>query len=166
VREIDPEQIEFAYRLWRQSYPHRSADDAVEPFLAADVKSLNGAFPGWLKMCRVALLLPMDTVAAEMKISKAAYAMFEQNEERGTITLQSLSRAAEAMDCELVYALRPRKRKRFSEVIWAKLVKIAASHAQVTGSTEKMKARALAGIAKHLMKEPKTRARLGWLKRS
>jgi transcriptional regulator with XRE-family HTH domain len=163
--ELNPEQIQFAYRLWRQNYPHLSADDAVEPFLRPDLKSSDCPFPGWLRMSRLALFLSMDSVAAEMGITKAAYAMFEKNEEHGTITLQSLSRAAEAMNCELVYALRPKKRMRYSEMVWTKLVKLAATHAQVTGSAEKLKPRALAGMAKLLMMDPKTRGRLGWLKR-
>jgi hypothetical protein len=42
-------------------------------------------------------------------VKRQSYAQFENAEERGSITLASLRRAAEAMDCELVYFVAPRE---------------------------------------------------------
>jgi len=41
-------------------------------------------------------------------MTRQAYADLEAAEERGAISLNSLRRAAEAMDCELVYVVVPR----------------------------------------------------------
>jgi len=49
-----------------------------------------------------------STVAEKLGIKRQAYANFETGEVRSTISLASLRRAAQAMDCELVYHLVPR----------------------------------------------------------
>ena len=41
-------------------------------------------------------------------MKRQSYAQFETAEERGSISLGSLRRAAEAMDCELFYFIVPR----------------------------------------------------------
>ena len=43
-------------------------------------------------------------------MTKQAYAQFERGETKGTLSLGSLQRAAEAMQCDLVYYLVPRAR--------------------------------------------------------
>ena len=47
-------------------------------------------------------------VAARAAVKRQSYAQFEASEERGSISVASLRRAAEAMDCELVYYVVPR----------------------------------------------------------
>ena len=42
-------------------------------------------------------------------MKRQSYAQFETAEERGSISMASLRRAAEAMDCELVYFIVPRR---------------------------------------------------------
>jgi transcriptional regulator with XRE-family HTH domain len=48
-------------------------------------------------------------VAAKTGVRRQSYAQFENAEERGSISIASLRRAAEAMDCELVYYVLPRE---------------------------------------------------------
>lgn len=62
---------------------------------------------GWLKTIREALLMPLDFPARKMGISKPSISRLEKNEIDETITLASLRRLAEAMDCELHYAIIP-----------------------------------------------------------
>jgi hypothetical protein len=44
-------------------------------------------------------------------VKRQSYAQFENSEERGAISVASLRRAAESMDCDLVYYLVPRASK-------------------------------------------------------
>ena len=43
-----------------------------------------------------------------MAVKRQSYAQFEAAEERGSISVASLRRAAEAMNCDLVYYIVPR----------------------------------------------------------
>ncbi len=63
---------------------------------------------GWLKAIRVALGMPSTYAARKLGVTARGFRQFEKNEAAGTITLKSLRRAADAMDCDLVYALVPR----------------------------------------------------------
>jgi len=52
--------------------------------------------------------MSLRQLAGRAGLSKTATASIERNEERGVARLESLRRLAEAMDCELVYAIVPR----------------------------------------------------------
>lgn len=58
---------------------------------------------------REAVGLTQAQVSEKAGVKRQSYAQFETAEERGSITLASLRRAAEAMDCELVYYVAPRE---------------------------------------------------------
>jgi predicted DNA-binding mobile mystery protein A len=64
---------------------------------------------GWLRAVRDAANLSQDKVANKLGTKRQSYAQMETAEERGSITVNSLRRAAESMDCELVYFLVPRE---------------------------------------------------------
>jgi predicted DNA-binding mobile mystery protein A len=64
---------------------------------------------GWLRAVRDAIGLNQRTVAARMAIRQQTYHQIEQREGKGDISLSSLRRAAEALDCELVYFLVPKQ---------------------------------------------------------
>jgi len=78
------------------------------PVLVAAHKQATRPAGGWLRAVRQALGLAQADVAKNVGISKQAYAQFEHGETKDTLTLASLQRAAEAMDCDLVYYLVPR----------------------------------------------------------
>ena len=63
---------------------------------------------GWIRAIRDALGMSSTELAARMGISQQVVSEIERSERRATVKLKTLSRAAEAMDCELVYALVPR----------------------------------------------------------
>jgi predicted DNA-binding mobile mystery protein A len=63
---------------------------------------------GWLRAIRLATGMPATYPAAKLNLTRQAFAELEKNEALGTITLNSLQRAAQAVDCDLVYALVPR----------------------------------------------------------
>jgi predicted DNA-binding mobile mystery protein A len=63
---------------------------------------------GWLSELRRGFGLARNQVAQRLGVSPATIADLERGEAAGTITLNSLRRAAGAMDCDLVYAIVPR----------------------------------------------------------
>lgn len=63
---------------------------------------------GWIRAIRDALGMTGAQLANRMGISQPAVAQLERSEVGGQIRLDSLRRAADALDCEVVYALVPR----------------------------------------------------------
>jgi predicted DNA-binding mobile mystery protein A len=64
---------------------------------------------GWLRAVREAVGLTQADVAGRAGVKRQSYAQFENAEGRGSISIASLRRAAQAMDCELVYYVLPRE---------------------------------------------------------
>jgi transcriptional regulator with XRE-family HTH domain len=120
---------------------------------------------GWLRGAREALAKSSIDVARKAKLDKSTYARFERNELEGQITLAKLSELAEALDCELIYALRPKTRRRFAEVIWYKLLETALSHGWIQKVQDRQRPRALAKIASMHFNDPEIRRKNGWGKR-
>lgn len=63
---------------------------------------------GWIRAIRDALGMSAAELGRRMGISGATVGELEANEREGGIRLSTLGRAAEAMDCTLVYAFVPR----------------------------------------------------------
>jgi predicted DNA-binding mobile mystery protein A len=59
-------------------------------------------------MIREALGMTTPQLARRLGLTRQSVAALQQREAAGTITLEALRRAAEAMDCEVVYAVVPR----------------------------------------------------------
>jgi predicted DNA-binding mobile mystery protein A len=74
----------------------------------AALKNLALPKRGWIREMRDALGLSARQLAARMGVSQPTVAKMEQSEARGSLTLASLQKAAEAMDCRLTYAFAPR----------------------------------------------------------
>jgi predicted DNA-binding mobile mystery protein A len=64
---------------------------------------------GWIKAIREALGMTSAQFAARLGVKQPSVVAIEQSEARGTIQLDTLRRAAAALDCTLVYALVPRE---------------------------------------------------------
>ena len=64
---------------------------------------------GWVKAIREALGMTTAQLAKRLGVSQPRVVGIEKAEAQGAITLDSLERAAHALDCQLVYALVPRK---------------------------------------------------------
>jgi predicted DNA-binding mobile mystery protein A len=63
---------------------------------------------GWLRAIREATGMSLRQLGRAMKATPQSVASLEKSEERSRITLQSLETAAEAMGCQLVYAIIPK----------------------------------------------------------
>lgn len=83
--------------------------DARIPALRLAQASALKPARGWLRAVRSVLAFSQEQVAKKISIKRQSYADLEAAEQRGAISLNSLQRAAEAMDCELVYFIVPRE---------------------------------------------------------
>jgi|SRR6185312_7920254 len=74
---------------------------------------------GWISEIRHAIGMTGRQLAARLGISQPSVVDLEHNEAAEKITLSSLRAAAEALDCDLVYAFVPRRP--LTEVVQTKL---------------------------------------------
>ena len=63
---------------------------------------------GWIRALRDALGMSSTELAARMGVSQSRIPEIERGETSGSLRLSTLERAADALDCDLVYALVPR----------------------------------------------------------
>ena len=63
---------------------------------------------GWIRAVRNALGMSAADLAARLQVTAASVSDMERSEHNHRIRMDTLQRAAEAMGCELVYALIPR----------------------------------------------------------
>lgn len=63
---------------------------------------------GWLRSVRKALGMTLEQLGQRLSIAKQNVGKLEQREQEGSITLNSLRQAANALDMELVYGLVPK----------------------------------------------------------
>ena len=168
---ITQEQIKKAFQYWRNSVFKRQAlEEKLWPFLDDRIDGYNSEKlkfekAGWLRQCREALFLSTGEVAQQLGITRSAYSKLEASEEQGAISLKTLARAAEALDAELVVAIRPKKRMLFSQIIWQKLMPVAVNHHWVRSRPEHLKVQALLAVVKKQMQDPAFRAQQNWTER-
>jgi|SRR5665213_87028 len=89
--------------------------DKELPRLQRDAKFLHEHMPreGWVRSIRKSLGMSMRSFSRRIGFKEpASVKELERNERAGTITLQTLKRAAEAIDADFVYAIIPRQNLR------------------------------------------------------
>lgn len=71
----------------------------------------KGAKPygGWVRAIREALGMRAEDLADRMGVSQPSVTRLESNERTGSIRLDTLQRVADALECDVVYALVPRR---------------------------------------------------------
>lgn len=93
---------------------------------------------GWIQTIRTTLGMTAQQLAQRMGISQATVSNLEKSESAYTITLQSLQRAAQALDCEVVYALVPRQP--LSRMVSDKATQLASASVQRVRHTMSLEA--------------------------
>ncbi len=166
--KINKDELNRAYILWLVRNRNVESDKAQQPYLSAQI---FGFEPGTddsegshscLQTARTDLLLSVKTLAERLGINRGAYANFEINEKRGTISLNTLARAAAAMDCELVYSVRSKSRKTFSNIVWEEILQKALSYPLLKHCNPHRRTSAVANVVAKLIKDPRIRRQLGW----
>jgi predicted DNA-binding mobile mystery protein A len=80
--------------------------DTLDKF--TDAKQTARPGRGWLRAVREALGVSQQEVAIASKVKRQSIIGFEKAEASDRITLRNLRRVADAMGCELVYAIVPK----------------------------------------------------------
>jgi predicted DNA-binding mobile mystery protein A len=81
----------------------------LDKHIAAYRSALSEPSPpkGWLRAIRTAIGMTGQQYADRLKIAWQSMADLEKSEAAGTISINSLKKAAEALNCRLVYAVVP-----------------------------------------------------------
>jgi predicted DNA-binding mobile mystery protein A len=86
--------------------PLQQVDKTLAPWHSLPRSRPSG---GWLRAVRQALGMTTRQLAKSVGVSQAAVVDAERTEAKGDITLATLQRYAAALDCELSYALVPKR---------------------------------------------------------
>jgi transcriptional regulator with XRE-family HTH domain len=173
-RENDPERPLLGWRVanltseeayldwWGRHYkPHHEIDTQVRQFLKIEKWDFQKAI--WLKPVRQALFLSVNEMAKRLGISASAYCKIEKAEAVGRIQLGRMVEVADAMNCELIYAIRPKKKLNanenmpFSRVIWDEVYPLAKEFSQYRNK---------ATVARLVIEDKRVRELMKWNMRS
>jgi predicted DNA-binding mobile mystery protein A len=94
-------------RAQDRSTARRSIDKRLIMLINSD--ALTRPPRGWVRAIREALGMTTAQLAQRLNIAQPSVVGLEKAEASKVITLETLERAARALDCTLVYALVPRK---------------------------------------------------------
>lgn len=125
---------------------------------------------GWLRAIRDAIGMTSAQMAARLGVSQPRILALEKDEVRGAVTLETLGRAAQALDCTLVYALVPNQpleemvSKRAEEVAAKRIASVdhtmrlenqALSPKELQAERERLATELLRGNLRRLWDEPR-----------
>jgi predicted DNA-binding mobile mystery protein A len=74
------------------------------------LRNVNRPAMGWLRAIREALGMSGKQFAKRLGVSAPWISNLEKNELAGSVTIKTMRQAANALDCDFVYALVPRKK--------------------------------------------------------
>jgi transcriptional regulator with XRE-family HTH domain len=77
---------------------------------------------GLLRAVRHALNVPVAEVAEKMGVTRSVVFDLEAREPKNTISLKSMSRMAQAMDCKVVYGIVPNGGKKLEDLVEKRLL--------------------------------------------
>ena len=100
---------------------------------ARDLEALIRPSKGWIKAIREALGMTTAQLAQRIGVSQSRAVEIEKAEINSSITLSSLQRAAQALNCELKYCLVPRNS--LQTMVEDQATKIARQRMQSIGHT-------------------------------
>jgi predicted DNA-binding mobile mystery protein A len=139
VGSIDARALDQEMRPHDRESARRQLDKRLSTALDAD--ALTRPPRGWVKAIREALGMTTAQLAKRLGVSQPRVVGIEQAEAKGSITLDSLERAAYALDCRLVYALVPRKP--LDALIEERAVRLAEKQLLSTRHTMALEAQAM-----------------------
>jgi predicted DNA-binding mobile mystery protein A len=83
----------------------RQLDAELRKYAALRTSAPN---TGWIKEIRRAIGMTAAQLAKRLHVTQAAVTGWEGREQKGTISLNTLRKAADALDCDLAYVFIPR----------------------------------------------------------
>ena len=96
---------------------------------------------GWLRAVREALGMNGRQFASRMGVSPARVSRIESDEVTGVLTLNTLRKAADALDCKLVYSLVPKTS--LNDTVKKQAVRRAKKQLEITSHTMALEAQEL-----------------------
>ena len=72
------------------------------------MQGLPAAGQGWIRAIRNQRGMQGKQLAKKMQVSAARISVLERDEQRGAVTLKMMQKAANALDCDFVYAFVPK----------------------------------------------------------
>ncbi len=173
---IDDEQIKSgAFNIWLQYYKKSHISSQMKPFINAkselskikppdylSYKEHLKITPSWIRSVRESLFLSAVSLSQKMDLKRTGFQCIEKSEAVGTISLNSLRKAAEAMDCELVYAIIPKDKVTPAEKIWEVLYPLACRTKFVPNVNRSQRMYGIASAARMLMEDQGLRQQQGW----
>lgn len=85
----------------------KSLDEKLLAF--SEVKTILKPKSGWICAIREAIGMTTEQLALRMKIQQSGVSFLEKREVAKKVSIETLERAAEALGCELIYAIVPQK---------------------------------------------------------
>lgn len=128
----------------------RQIERALHPFLAA--KDLPRPPRGWLRAIREAAGVTLREMAKRLKKSPSLAFSLEKSEAEYRITLGSLREAADALGCQLVYALVP-KNASIQELVEERARTRAAENVRAVEHTMALEDQAVGGVENKIEEE-------------
>lgn len=95
----------------RASTQKRARASLDDRFTAWRMLPARGARPhgGWIRAIREALGMTAEDLADRLGVSQPSLTRLEKSERAGNIRLDTLTRVADALECDVIYALVPRR---------------------------------------------------------
>ncbi len=140
----------------------RQADAQLAPWAAVARTPVPEG--GWIATIRQALGMSMAQLADRLRIHRQSVASLEEREVEGTISLDALRRAADALDCDVVYAVVPRRGALHTQVE-ARAGAVAARLVGRAGQSMALEAQSVAASEAAAQHEVETRRLLAELPR-
>ncbi len=108
---------------------------------------------GWVRAIREALGMPANVYAQKLGITGGGLASLEKAEASQTITLASLHKMANALDCELQYALVPRQGKGLQQRLRERATILADAQLRPIAHSMALEDQAVQGQARQLQRD-------------
>lgn len=78
---------------------------------------------GWIRTLRKSLGMSQDYLASRLKITKQAFSRIERGEKQGQVTVRTLRKIADEMNCDLHIVFVPRQP--LADMVWERAVMLA-----------------------------------------
>jgi len=84
----------------------RQLNDRLKDVLSGNKQAIPEK--GWIHAIRDVLGMTLKQLASRVGVNHSTVAEYEHREEKGTITLNTLKKVADAMNCDFIYGFVPR----------------------------------------------------------
>ena len=106
-------------------------------------KKYNRPPAGWVKTIRRAIGMSVEQLAERLGVKRARVAQLENAEPHDAVTLRTLRAAADAMGCELVYAIIPKDSSTLHNIIKNRAMLIAKAQIENVADTMTLEAQSV-----------------------